>query len=114
MKGLKVMIETYDGLKKGTAKKAQARVDYRAGRHGWDWCRIGAIAGLSGGIIAVALGSLLTASSWLTGAGSSYVQTMGTIFLLMTIPLLVFGAHCLDLIERRKIRARELRFRDKN
>ena len=86
------------------------RVAYRAGET-WDWSSLGAIAGLAGGLVAVLFGSVLTAISWLTGTGS-HVQTLGTVLLFLTIPLLVFGAQCLDLIERKKERAKEARRRD--
>lgn len=111
---LKAMTTAYDELEKGAADQPQAQVDYRVQRRGWDWLMTGAIAGLSGGIMAVVIGSLLTAGSWLTGGGSSYIRTLGTIFLLMTIPLLICGAHCLDLMERRKDREREIRFREES
>jgi hypothetical protein len=40
--------------------------------------------------------------AWFTGAvwhGYS-VQRSGTILLFLTIPLFIFGAHCLDLLEK--------------
>ncbi|HEY0546844.1 MAG TPA: hypothetical protein VGC91_15800 [Pyrinomonadaceae bacterium] len=107
------MIETYEEVKKRTADETQVD-EYLVGRQGWDWLMVGAIAGLAGGIMVVVIGSLLTAGSWLTGGGSSYIRTLGTIFLIMTIPLLVCGAHCLDLMEKRKDQAREIRFHDKS
>ena len=69
---------------------------------GWTWKGCGAVCGLVGGIAAPALGSVLTAISWFTGAnwGAFHVQRVGTIFLFLTIPLLLFGAHCLDLLDR--------------
>ncbi|HEY0322950.1 MAG TPA: hypothetical protein VGC66_18485 [Pyrinomonadaceae bacterium] len=94
------------------ADQPQVKNEYQAGRHGWNWCPLGAVIGLSGGIIAVLAGSMLTAISWLTatGEGHSYARTLGTILLVMTIPLLVLGAHCLDLMERRKDTERDDRF----
>ena len=70
---------------------------------GWTWQRVGAMFGLVGGVVSITFGSLLTAISWLVGTGASgwYVQRFGTVFLLATIPLLLFGAHCLDLLEKR-------------
>lgn len=111
----KAMTTAYDELKKGVADQPRARLDTQAKQQAWDWRILGAIAGLSGGIIAALIGSLLTASAWLTGTGGigSYVQTLGTIFLLMTIPLLIFGAHCLDLKERQKDRERRARLDEK-
>ncbi|MBC7909159.1 MAG: hypothetical protein H7Y30_01580 [Pyrinomonadaceae bacterium] len=83
--------------------------------HGWSWCAIGAVFGLVGGIMAALIGSLLTASTWLTGTQGfgSYTQTVGTVLLVLTIPLLIFGAHCLDLMESRKDREKGIRIHGK-
>lgn len=70
--------------------------------HGWTWKSAGGVLGLFGGIISPLLGSILTAISWLTGPvwhGLS-LQRYGTVLLFLTIPLLLFGAHCLDLMEK--------------
>ena len=106
------MIRTYDELRSDMADQPQAMNEHHAVRRGLNWCPLGAIVGLAGGILAALAGSLLTALSWLidTGAGSSYLHASGTILLVMTIPLLVFGAHCLDLMERRKDKERDVRF----
>lgn len=82
-------------------------------RHRWDWRSIGAFCGLSSGIIAVVIGSLLTAISWMSNTeGGSYVKTIGTILLVLTMPLLICGAHCLDLMEKQKDRERAKRFNE--
>lgn len=108
------MTITYDELKKGTVNQ-QAKLEYQARGQCRDWRALGAIVGLSGGIIAALMGALLTASTWFIGTGgsSSYIQMLGTILLFMTIPLLVFGAQCLDLTEKRKERERDFRFHGK-
>lgn len=83
--------------------------------HGWPWCAIGAVFGLAGGILAALTGSLLTATAWLTvtqGSGSD-TRTVGTVLLVLTMPLLIFGAHCLDLMERRKDREKEIKIHGK-
>jgi high-affinity Fe2+/Pb2+ permease len=99
-------------IKKGMLKRQRIGVEYRATGYGWDWPSLGAIFGLSGGIIAALIGSVLIASTWITSAGEilSYEQLMGTVLLFLTIPLLILGAHCLDLMERRKDRTRKIRF----
>ena len=69
---------------------------------GWNWRTFGAALGLSGGLIAPVFGSLLTAISWFTGSvwHGLHVQRDGTVLLFLTIPLLAFGAFCLDLIDK--------------
>jgi hypothetical protein len=69
--------------------------------HGWTLKTGSAAFGFCGGVCAGVCGSLLTAVAWFTGAvwhGHS-VQRFGTVLLFLTIPLLIFGAHCLDLLE---------------
>src|SRR5262245_41458761 len=70
--------------------------------HGWDPALCGVIVGLCGGVIVPLIGSALTAISWFTGAiwHGWHMQRDGTILLFLTIPLLLLGAHCLDLIEQ--------------
>jgi hypothetical protein len=70
---------------------------------GWNRITFGTVFGLGGGgVLAPLIGSLFTVISWLTGSiwHGIPVQRIGTIFLVLTIPLLLFGAHCLDLFER--------------
>jgi hypothetical protein len=67
--------------------------------HGWTCATVGAVAGLAGGFLAALLGSALLLVAWVEGAaqGSGVsLHRWGTILLLLTMPLLVFGAHCLD------------------
>ena len=72
--------------------------------HGWTWKTGSAAFGFCGGVCAGVLGSILTAVAWFTGAvwhGHS-LQRFGTILLFLTIPLLVLGAHCLDLLDKER------------
>jgi hypothetical protein len=61
----------------------------------------GAMFGLCLGILSPLLGSLLTAITWLTGPRwhGFFIQRDGAVLLFLTIPLLIFGAHCLDLLD---------------
>ena len=71
---------------------------------------VGAIFGLGGGILAPLIGSIFTAISWFSGPiwHGFAVQRDGTVLLFLTIPLLIFGAHCLDLIDQQAEKARKL------
>ena len=93
--------------------KGQAGNQTKIKYHFCDWCSLGAVAGLAGGIFTALLGSVLTGLSWLDGAGSHLEKILGTVLLIMTIPLLILGAQCLDLLDRRKDRARDARFNEK-
>jgi hypothetical protein len=69
---------------------------------GWTWKTGGAGFGLSCGIISPLIGSVLTAIAWFTGPEwhGLTLHRGGTVLLFLTIPLLIFGAHCLDLIDK--------------
>lgn len=95
------MIKTYDRFENDMAHHLQAEKEQKVERARSGWCSLGAVLGLSGGLITALTGSLLTAASWVTPTEGlvSIERTLGTILLVLTIPLLVFGAHCLDLRE---------------
>jgi hypothetical protein len=60
------------------------------------------VFGLSCGIISPLIGSVLTAIAWFTGPEwhGLPLHRGGTVLLFLTIPFLIFGAHCLDLIDK--------------
>jgi hypothetical protein len=62
---------------------------------------IGALGGLIGGACAPALSLLLTTSAWISGEGrtASILSVSAHVLALLTVPLLIFGGHCLDLLE---------------
>jgi hypothetical protein len=107
------MSKTYDDMSARDTKSERERIKHRASGIAWDWRSVGAIIGLSGGVVSALIGSVMTAFSWFTGAGGAadYVRTTGTILLVLMIPLLIFGAHCLDLKEKRKKLESESRFK---
>ncbi len=93
--------EALRGLKETEAHLKELYVASRRGK--WMWQASGAVFGLAGGIIAAVLGTLLSAGAWALGDASNGLSLhgAGNILLLSTIPLLVVGAHCLDLLEKR-------------
>ncbi len=84
--------------------------------HGWTWRSGGAVCGLGFGIICPLIGSILTAIAWFTGPKwhGLFLQRDGTVLLFLTIPLLIFGAHCLDLMEKQDERVRKSRSHQSN
>jgi hypothetical protein len=104
------MSMAYDEMKRRAGGELKQKLAYRAGDNSWDWCSLGAAVGLGGGLIAVLVGSVLTAISWLTGT-AFYMQAVGAVLLFLTIPLLVFGAQCLDLMEK-KHQKRDLHYHE--
>jgi hypothetical protein len=81
--------------------------------HGWSWKSGGAVCGLGFGIVCPIVGSILTAIAWLTGPEwhGLHMQRTGTVLFFLTIPLLIFGAHRLDLVEQqdREVRTHRLK-----
>jgi hypothetical protein len=68
----------------------------------WSWEATGAFCCFTGGIGAALLGSGLTAASWILGAQMHpWLHGLGTAFLIVTIPLLIFSGYCLDWAERK-------------
>jgi hypothetical protein len=99
------------------SKESAARLKeiYVWSRHdGWTWQAAVAVAGLGGGVLSAAAGSLLSAVAWTMGdeTGGLSLHGVGGILLLSTIPLLVLGAHCLDLLDRRMEKSRQVDRKD--
>jgi hypothetical protein len=61
----------------------------------------GAAIGLGGGIASAVAATMLTVIVWATHSGrhGSLLQGCCTILFFLMIPLLAFGAHCLDLLD---------------
>ena len=78
--------------------------------HGWSWKSGGVVFGLCGGIISALIGSIITAVAWFSGPTwhGFAMQRDGTVLLFLTIPLLIFGAHCLDLLDQQAEKAKKL------
>jgi CheY-like chemotaxis protein len=72
-------------------------------RHGWTWQAVVAVSGICGGALAAAIGSLLSAFARMRGdeTGGLSMHGVGSVLLLSTIPLLMLGAHSLDLLDRK-------------
>jgi hypothetical protein len=76
----------------------QGRRKDRPGR----WEAFAAAVCFFGGILAALVGSLLTAATWALGADlHPGLRAVGTILLVITIPLLIFAGYCLDWMERK-------------
>jgi hypothetical protein len=85
-------------------KRLYLKPDTPAKRIGWTWQATGAVLGLSGGLIAIVFGAVFTISGWFAGSvtARSFLKKDGTIVFLLAIPLLILGAHCLDLLDRKR------------
>ncbi len=74
----------------------------------------GAAIGRAGGVAAGIAGALLTAAGWLTDneGARHWLSTAGSALLLLTIPLIILGAFCLDWMEKNHPRRRSKIARD--
>jgi hypothetical protein len=70
----------------------------------WSWKNCTAVFGLCTGFAAPILGSILTAISWFKDPSWHHVtlHQAGTTLFVLTLPLLILGAHCLDLLDKEK------------
>ena len=62
----------------------------------------GAVVGLIGGVLSGISGGALIAASWLSAnaAARHWLSRAGSTLLLLTIPLIILGAFCLDWLEK--------------
>lgn len=107
------MTRDYEMLVEQKEDAARLRTLYAGARRSrslWRWPASGAVFGLAGGVIAVIFGSVLLAIAWTTGDASSGLSLhgIGSILLLSTMPLLIFGACCLDVLEKRTQKSERL------
>lgn len=90
-------------LKEQTEDTARLKKLYSGARQGiWTWQASGAMFGLAGGAVAAILGAVLLFVALIAGDQSEGLSLhgIGNILLLSTIPLLILGACCLDLLEK--------------
>ncbi|MGI8898832.1 MAG: hypothetical protein ACR2IB_10605 [Pyrinomonadaceae bacterium] len=71
----------------------------------WAWQSIGAVSGLVGGVLSPVIGTLSIAVTRFIHSERivSSLNDLSIISFVLTIPLLTFGAHCLDLLERKTL-----------
>jgi hypothetical protein len=86
------------------SKRLYLKPNAPAKKIGWTWQATGAVLGLSGGLIAIVFGAVFTILGWFAESvtARSFLKKYGTIVFLLAIPLLILGAHCLDLLDRKR------------
>ena len=82
--------------------------------HDWSWKTSAAVFGLCAGFIAPIVGLIITAISWFRDPvwHHVYLHQAGTTLFVLALPLLILGAHCLDLLEKDQQQAIEQGFKD--
>ena len=74
----------------------------------WRWQSVSAMTGLVGGCIAPILGAASDITAWLVISANviSFLHVLSIVLCALTIPLLVLGASCLDLLEGKSAKLR--------
>jgi hypothetical protein len=88
----------------GWTSSNSTSVHYRRKSEASGWWQVSAMLGLTGGLLSNLLGLILTSVAWFMstqGIGPT-LHRAGTVLLMMNIPLLIAGAHFMDLVEKRK------------
>jgi len=77
----------------------------------WSRRTCGVAFGLCGGLIALIFGTLVTAVSWFIDPKwhGVFLHQTSTVLFVVAMPLLIFGAHCLDLLDKDDERTSRLR-----
>ncbi|MGI9107946.1 MAG: hypothetical protein ACR2G4_17060 [Pyrinomonadaceae bacterium] len=67
----------------------------------WAWQSVCGVLGLAGGVSAPFLGATSDVMTWFINSQTvnSHLQVLSSVFCALTIPLLILGAFCLDLLE---------------
>ncbi|MDQ3129903.1 MAG: hypothetical protein M3Q99_03965 [Acidobacteriota bacterium] len=69
----------------------------------WAWQSVGAVFGLGGGILSIIAAIVLPiiASLLMPSDSIPFLKRISSVFLILCLPLLILGAHCLDLLEKK-------------
>jgi hypothetical protein len=95
------MNQEQTSLKAHRAKRLHLSPDVYGKRSQYRQTSIGAISGLAG-IVALFAGATLCVAAWLADGlrAGVWLQRIGVALLVLTVPLLAFGAHCFDCVDR--------------
>ena len=81
----------------------------RVEHHHSPWQAIAALGCFVSAVLAFLFGTLLTTAWVLNAAVHPLLHALGLTLLVVAIPILILGGHCLDLLEKRGEKARRSR-----
>jgi hypothetical protein len=95
------MSTTYESLEDRADTDLYEEVESLIKKNPWAWQSVCAVLGLAGGIIAPILGAMADALTWFIGSKAviSNLNVLSIVSCALTLPLLILGACCLDLLE---------------
>ena len=70
------------------------------------WERVAAFACFASSILSLALGFAFTTDGLLSAARHPFLHAVGCTLLIIGIPILILGGHCLDLMEKKNTKSR--------
>ncbi|MBK9313165.1 MAG: hypothetical protein IPM55_02785 [Acidobacteria bacterium] len=66
------------------------------------WVWVGVFVGMVGGTLLPLTGLIMMTFAWFFGDLNSTLNRIGSMLLMTTIPLLIFGGYCLDIVDKAK------------
>lgn len=95
------MNETYESLEKQVETDPYQEIESLVKKNPWAWQSVCAVVGLAGGVIAPMLGAMADVITWFVNSKSvnSYLHVLSIVLCALTLPLIILGAFCLDLLE---------------
>ena len=95
------MDRTYEWLKDRPETDFYQEMESLIKKNPWAWQSACAVLGLAGGVIAPFLGAASDVTTWFVHSATvnSYLHVFSIVFCALTIPLLILGACCLDMLE---------------
>jgi hypothetical protein len=98
-----MMNKTYTLLEDDIGGELYRRIYLLVRKNRWTRPSIGATMGLAGGMLSIILGALLWAvivSHLASGSFGSFLNALEIVLFALSLPLLVLGTYCLDLLEK--------------
>lgn len=95
------MNATFESLEDSPDTDLYQEIEILIRKNPWAWQSVCAVLGLAGGVIAPILGAIFDVITWFVHSilVNSYLHVISIVLCALTLPLLILGASCLDLLE---------------
>ena len=100
------MNTTYETLRDGPETDCYTEIEALIKKNPWAWQSVCAVLGLTCGVLAPMLGAVSDITTWVVSSKkmTAYLHLISIVLCALTIPLLILGAFCLDLLETKTVR----------
>ena len=97
------MNATFESLEDQTETDLYQEIETLIKKNPWAWQSVCAVVGLAGGVIAPLFGAMADVITWFGSSETvnSYLHVLSIVFCALTLPLIILGALCLDLLQRK-------------